>query len=366
VAVPQVRKRQFPEVVLAPPALVRPGELLYTTRPGAERDLLEEIFYTDPRVQPRSAGPSLVAATARPRDKHHQLVELAFARQAFPVHAIARSPSHDTLAQELVGALSRAGAPQAWAFDVWVPDADATNPLQHRAQEIEAAVKLRLRAEPGWGERLRPDARAAFTDNGLYAQACLIDEELIAVGVAPARDAPSLAPGGRLRVRVPEAAPSRAAMKLVEALIWLDRGPEPGDLCVDLGASPGGWTWVLLERGAKVLAVDPGELAPSVRGRKGLVHVRADAFRVVPEEPMDWLFCDMAFRPLEVAGLLAKWARRKWARMLVANFKLPMQKKAQHLFRIRDILQDGGWSSLRVRQLYHDRDEVTVGAVRLE
>ena len=122
---------------------------------------------------------------------------------------------------------------------------------------------------------------------------------------------------------------------------------------------------MLLERRARVLAVDLGQLAPQVRNRKGLVHVRADAFRVQPEEPMDWLFCDLAFRPLEVAGLLAKWARRQWARLLVANLKLPMRKKAEHLFRVRDILEDGGWSSLRVRQLYHDRDEVTIGAVRL-
>jgi 23S rRNA (cytidine2498-2'-O)-methyltransferase len=154
-------------------------------------------------------------------------------------------------------------------------------------------------------------------------------------------------------------------MKLVEALTWLDRGPEPGDLCVDLGAAPGGWTWVLLERRARVLAIDLGDLAPSVRDRKGVVHLRADAFRAVPEEPMDWLFCDMAFRPLEVAGLLAKWARNKWARHLVANLKLPMKQKAQMLFRVRDILTDGGWSSLRARQLYHDRDEVTIAGVRL-
>jgi 23S rRNA (cytidine2498-2'-O)-methyltransferase len=345
--------------------MVRPGEMLYTTRPGFEQDLLEEIFYSDARARPRMAGPSLVAAEARPRTKHHQLVELAFARQGFPVHALANHPSHDTLTREIIGALARAGAPQAWALDVWVPDADATNPLTAHANQLEAAVKLRLRAERGWGERLQPDARAAFAENGLYAQVCVMQDNLVAVGAAPARDAPSLAPGGRLRVHVPDTAPSRAAMKLEEALIWLDRGPERGDLCVDLGASPGGWTWVLLERGAKVLAVDPGELAPSVRNHKNLVQVRADAFRVVPEEPMDWLFCDMAFRPLEVAGLLAKWARREWARQLVANIKLPMRQKAQHLFRVRDILEDGGWQSIRVRQLYHDRDEVTFGAVRL-
>ena len=54
-----------------------------------------------------------------------------------------------------------------------------------------------------------------------------------------------------------------------------------------------------------------------------------------------------------------------WARFLVANIKLPMKKKAEYLFRVRDILGDGGWQNLRVRQLYHDRDEITVAGVRI-
>jgi 23S rRNA (cytidine2498-2'-O)-methyltransferase len=189
--------------------------------------------------------------------------------------------------------------------------------------------------------------------------------ELVAVGVIPARDAPSLAPGGRLRVHVPDAAPSRAAMKLLEAFHWLDRAPDAGDLCADLGAAPGGWSWVLLERRARVIAVDPAFLARSLKGRRGLEHVRADAFKFQPREPVDWLLSDMAWRPLESAALLAKWARRGWARLLIANIKLPMRKKAEMLARVREILESAGWKNLRARQLYHDREEVTVAAVRI-
>ena len=39
--------------------------------------------------------------------------------------------------------------------------------------------------------------------------------------------------------------PSRAYLKLWEALTRLGAWPGPGDTCLDLGASPGGWTWVL-------------------------------------------------------------------------------------------------------------------------
>ena len=32
--------------------------------------------------------------------------------------------------------------------------------------------------------------------------------------------------------------------------------PKPSELCIDLGASPGGWTWVLQRLGARVISVD--------------------------------------------------------------------------------------------------------------
>ncbi len=363
---PPPARRVFPTVTLAAPSPARAGEWLLTTRPGAELDLIEELYFNDEKSAPRPAGASLVAARARPK-KHGQTVELAFARQGFLV-AETTSASGSEIARAIATALHAASrVPVAWAFDIWVPDSDVANPLNAAATALEAETLREIATiAASWSVTRVPDARVAFSENGLYAQVCLLPDRRCAVGVGWARDAISLAPGGRLRVHVPSAAPSRAAMKLLEAFAWLDRAPEPGDLCVDLGAAPGGWTWVLLEKyRTRVLAVDPANLDKSVVGQRGLVHLRADAFKIEPEETMDWLFCDMAFRPLEVAGLLAKWARRQWARMLIANIKLPMRKKAEIMARVRDILEDGGWTNLRVRQLYHDRDECTIAGVRL-
>jgi 23S rRNA (cytidine2498-2'-O)-methyltransferase len=347
-------RRSFPTVTPGPEAPPRVGEWLLTTRPGAEQDLIEELVFTDSKSEPHVAGPSLVATLRLPHSHGHP-VEMAFARQGFPISHVG-VPDNQTLSNALTLGLRKLGAPQPWALDAWVPDADPTNPL---ANSLD---KLQLVVPPEWEARRVKDSRKALADNGLYAQVCLVSRNMAALGVLPARDAPSLAPGGRLRVHVADAAPSRAAMKLVESFAWLDRAPEPGDVCVDLGAAPGGWSWVLLDRGAKVYAVDPAVLKLT---HKNLTHLRADAFHFDPGEPVDWLCSDMAWRPLEAAALLGKWARRGWARFMVANIKLPMKKKAEHVFRVRDILTDGGWTSVRARQLYHDRDEVTFAAVRI-
>ncbi|MCU1280647.1 MAG: rRNA 2'-O-methyl-C2498 methyltransferase RlmM [bacterium] len=350
---PTVRAHtKLPEVVAGAPGMPRAGEWLFTTRPGAEQDLIEELVYADPKALPHPVAESLVAARARKGEQ-------AFARQAFQVHSVVEN----ALLSRAVGeALAATGAPQPWAFDLWVPDSDEGNPLAQRATTLAATVRV----PPAWADKRAADARAALADNGLYAQACLLPPgDRVAVGIIPARDAPSLASGGRLRVHVPEIAPSRAAMKLAEAFLWLDRAPDAGDTCVDLGAAPGGWSWVLLERRAHVISVDPAFMARSLQRKRGLEHIRGDAFKFEPREPVDWLFSDMAWRPLESAALLAKWARRRWARLLIANIKLPMKKKAEMLVRVREILTDGGWTNLRFRQLYHDREEVTIAGVRL-
>ena len=65
--------------------------------------------------------------------------------------------------------------------------------------------------------------------------------------------------------------PGRAYLKLWEAFTLDGRRPQPGELCVDLGASPGGWTWVLAGLGARVFSLDKAELAPLPDGVKARV-----------------------------------------------------------------------------------------------
>ncbi len=74
------------------------------------------------------------------------------------------------------------------------------------------------------------------------------------------------------------------------------------------------------------------------------------------------LFCDMVHKPTEVARLIARWGREGLARLVVSNLKLPMKKRVPVVAEARRIVQAGGWKDLRTRQLYHDRDEITLFA----
>src|SRR5262249_20168398 len=61
-------------------------------------------------------------------------------------------------------------------------------------------------------------------------------------------------PNGEANFVEDKTAPSRAYLKLWEAFTLLGERPQPGELCLDLGASPGGWTWVLQRLGTSVLS----------------------------------------------------------------------------------------------------------------
>ncbi len=54
--------------------------------------------------------------------------------------------------------------------------------------------------------------------------------------------------------------PSRAYLKLWEVFSRFGKAPAPGERCLDLGASPGGWSWVLRQCQARVHAYDRSPL----------------------------------------------------------------------------------------------------------
>lgn len=91
---------------------------------------------------------------------------------------------------------------------------------------------------------------------------------------------------------------SRAALKLTAGL---DAGPieVAGKVCLDLGASTGGFTQVLAERGAaKIYAVDVGhdQLHPDVAALPQVVAMEGvNAKDLVLLEPVDLLVCDISF-----------------------------------------------------------------------
>lgn len=177
-------------------------------------------------------------------------------------------------------------------------------------------------------------------------------------------------PMGILRLRFPSQAPSRSTLKLEEALLTLLTDDERAQQlqaqmrAVDLGAAPGGWTWQLTERGMSVIAIDNGPMDKALMQSGFVEHLKVDGFKFAPARQQDWLVCDMVEQPIRIAELMANWVAKGWTRQALFNLKLPMKKRFDEVMACRQLIerrlqQAGMDADLRIRQLFHDREEVS-------
>ncbi len=334
-----------------PPSNAHPLALL--CRVGFEPDLIEELrawFQARGLVVAIGSTQAAVVRTG-PTGAVPRLGELVFARDLLVVTAELPALGVKDRITPIGEALDQLGG--LARLNVLAPDSEATKPLAPLLGAIDA--RLQARAQPGGGR-----AAAVWMLAGTHAL----------IGHAPA-DGGARYPGGIPRLKFPREAPSRSTLKLDEAFQVLLTEAEraallrPGNTAVDLGAAPGGWTYQLVARQMRVTAIDNGRVDSGLMASGLVSHLREDGFRYRPPKPVDWLVCDMVEKPGRVAELVARWFAQGWCRAAVFNLKLPMKRRFEAWTLALSELEalTGEGFVVRARQLYHDREEVTVAVV---
>lgn len=330
-----------------------PPKWLIYCRPGFERDCVEE---TQARPIEAETNSGFVILEGKPRLMYSQL---AFARQLIRLQGEVPSlPERDRLTP-ILSAIP--DSPQKFSA-VWleVPDTNEGKTLSGFTRRFQPLLENALRERGRLAkEELLPRLHIFFPEKGRAL-----------IGTSDPQNS-SAAHMGILRLRMPHDAPSRSYLKLAEAFeTFLSKQEQekwlrPGMHAVDLGAAPGGWTWQLVQRGMKVMAVDNGPLKGIAAEHPAIRHLRQDGFRYRPQKPADWVVCDMVEQPQRVATLMAEWIASGQSSRAIFNLKLPMKKRVAALHAaldtVRDVLNAKGlkyW--IAVKQLYHDREEVTV------
>ena len=344
--------------------------------PGFEAALCAEL---PAALHPRADEtlPGLVIAREPDGPAQRDGLDPVFARQQLPAAVAIAVPSVARAADAAYAAVEAAvdAAKGPFTIHAFAPTgADAG--LGSRATLIATELLGRLRERRRRAARayLAPELAAAqFAETSLLIQVLATRRDQIWVSAARPRALTgggwtvSPWPGGVFPVADDRRPPSRAYRKLEEALAWMGDGPKAGQVCVDLGAAPGGWTHVALGRGARVIAVDRAPLEPPVRGHRALTKVEGNAFTYEPppaRRPVDWLLCDVICEPGRTVELLRRWLgtpAAPWCRRLVVTVKFKGQSDyATVLGDVRATLRAAACPRWRIKHLHHNKNEVTV------
>ena len=333
------------------------------TDPDALRHVLDEVQRALPGTPISQPAPGFVAV----EDVGHPPL-IAFARQALPHAQTVPVPSIRITAEAIADeVLTRLPDDAPWRLHV-VPCYGAALAGRHRCHLIDASVVEILRRRRRQRLRWRLPHEAPPGPGQGWIQWLLTgpDQAIASVvdGVAAAAWRASLVPfpAGDIPVAVDKSAPSRAFAKLAEAELRLGQRIEPGQSVVDLGACPGSWTYWAVARGARVVAVDRSPLRDDLMAHEGVRFVQGDAFRFEPEQPVDWLVCDVIAAPQRSIDLAIHWARKGWARRLVVTIKF----KGDADYALLDQLKSGlapACEEFRLARLCANRNEACVMAI---
>lgn len=332
-----------------------PPFLWTTCQHGAEPWLKADMARAHPDFRFAFSRPGLVTFKSvrpvSPEFKPQTPFARAYGTSVGPVKDVA----------EVIAGIDTLGLPHGLCLHVF--ERDTFRPGEPPADFGQLAASIRAELIAAGGARFRPEPEARLGET-------VID---VIVGEAPwllgyhvhARGRSGL-PGGRYVVDVPAAAPPKGYRKLQETLFWSGLTPRGGEVAVELGASPGGSSFLLLQRGMKVYGIDPEPVDPAMAEfGKSFVHLRQPMASVTRSQlPQDvhWILIDANVAPTVAIRTVRRMvlAYQKSLHNVIMTLKLRDDMTVDQLHEM--IEQIRGWTGAKVEvtQLPSHRQEVVV------
>jgi 23S rRNA (cytidine2498-2'-O)-methyltransferase len=281
------------------------------------------------------------------------LQEPVFLRHMQPVHYSEElSQTHDDLDKIITGLNSLKSSIQA----------DSLIAVQVRIQDKSSSDRSAAQIKQACDDWLKendigiPVSRGADRIISLY-----LTPTTLYLGSASPQVQLSDWSGGAIRFKKELNQISRAKFKLLEAEYAFSLDLHKHHKALDIGAAPGGWTSLLLERGLQVTAIDPAALHESLLNHPQLTYLRKNISEVkLRANEFDLLVCDMSFSPkLTVRYLMDVMFALASGGTFIMTVKF-MHKKPFQM--IRDVVQSLAphVELVKAKQLFHNREELTM------
>lgn len=156
--------------------------------------------------------------------------------------------------------------------------------------------------------------------------------------------------------------PNRAYLKLWEIFLvqnFFEIKNAPQQACIEVGCSPGGWTWVLAQHFKKVYAIDKAPLGKQLNKFKNIHYQSADAFKLDLKNFKDagWFFSDIICTPDRMNELVSDWLKNSNVTHFISTIKFKGEADFKFLQEFQREKSRLGHSY--ITHLYHNKNEVT-------
>lgn len=152
-----------------------------------------------------------------------------------------------------------------------------------------------------------------------------------------------------------ETPPNRAYLKLWELFTFHGILPKKDSTAIDLGSSPGGWTWVLSHFCKTVTSIDKARLDLRIEALPNVKYQKGDVFNLDLKKvhPHDWIFCDVICYPDKILEQIKFWIQNKMAENFVVTIKFKERPNKEVIAELEKI------QNSKLVHLNHNKNELT-------
>lgn len=162
-----------------------------------------------------------------------------------------------------------------------------------------------------------------------------------------------------------DGAPSKAYQKLGEAFKHFRPHVGHEEVFLDIGCSPGGSTFYLMEKGFRVIGVDPTPISPVIKEHfpEGFLQLSQSFFELKKKHllglpPVNWIVLDVELPILETLPKLLKLvSKMDFVIGLFLTVKMNLEMEVEKMELVDELLEDAEFREIRKGQLpSHDRE----------
>jgi len=163
----------------------------------------------------------------------------------------------------------------------------------------------------------------------------------------------SLFPNGEASFVEDKKLPSRAYLKLWEIFTILGKTPGKNERCLEIGSSPGSWSYVLANLKVDLTSVDRASLDESLNIFSNINFLKQDAFSILPGNfgKVDWIFSDLVCYPEKLYSWIEMWL--DYSDNFICTIKFQKDDHDHIIQKFKDI------SGSKILHLFNNKHELT-------